>query len=92
MLDGEADTGSQLDLSGDRCGSSQGHEGIQRVRILPGQVPLEGVWREAAGRNVRVLGHPEGFEPTLLHGNRQAVEGHGVIRTERKDSDIHYRS
>ena len=88
-LDHQADAAANLDRLGGGCRGGERDEEVMDVPILLGQVPAEGVRGAPTGRDMGVLGVPDGLEAPLLAGASELIRAHGVVRSKNRDAKFH---
>ena len=88
-LHDQADTRAQLQRRRHRRDGGQCHERVHHVVILLRQVAAAAEGRLAGQRDVRVLRHPERFEPPLLQRPPHVGRLHRIVRREIGDAEIH---
>jgi hypothetical protein len=88
----QRDAGAERDPLGDGGGRGQRDEGIQRALVALGQLGLAGRWRrDAADRDVGVLGQVQRVEAPVLDLTGQRRDVDRLVRREDGDSVAHGR-
>src|SRR5262249_41695136 len=88
-LDDQADAGADANGLARDGRRGQGYERVHRVPVVPGQLGAAGPRRLTVGRNVRVLGDPEGLKAQIFRGWGQLAHGDRVLRREDRDPELH---
>ena len=88
-LDQQADAGADLDARRHRRRHGERDEQVVGVRVLLRQNGTAGPGAAPRGRDVRVLGKPERFEPARLRLARELVGADGVVGGEHLHAEEH---
>src|SRR5439155_857974 len=88
-LDHEADACCDQQLLRGKGGVREGEKRVHRVPVVLGQLGAAGPRRKAAGRDVRMLGDPQRFEPELLDGRGELGHGDRIVGRKDGDAELH---
>src|SRR5262249_43474813 len=87
--DDQADSRSDLYCGGDRCGGSEGYEGIISVPVLFWEFPAAGPRTAPACGDVSVFRDPQRFESPVFSFTSQFIGSDRVIGGKHSNAEQH---